>query len=62
MIEGLVEFGDLLRGHQWTSLVLALAGIALVSVLWAAAERISARRRHKREEQHQDDDARPRDA
>lgn len=58
MLETLVEFADVARGNQWITLAIAIAFIVAMSLLWAAGERCSERKRQLRERLRDDDEER----
>ncbi len=58
MLETLVEFADVARGNQWATLAIAIVIIVATSLLWAAGERCSERRRQLRQKLRDDDEER----
>lgn len=63
MLETVIEFADMIRGNQWSSIGIGMAMIAGLSIGWAAWERRLIRRDRQREARRRDDDdARSRDA
>ncbi|MEQ1616641.1 MAG: hypothetical protein ABL904_28140 [Hyphomicrobiaceae bacterium] len=58
MLETLVDYADVARGNQWTTLAIAIAVIIATSLLWAAGERRNERKRQLRKKLCEDEDVR----